>query len=545
GSGDGYITAIRFNDTTPTDFAAANFTPPYPPDGSVPLGVVLTGTAGADSLTGTIGADTIIGLEGNDTLTGAASGDSIDGGTGSDRLLGEAGDDVLLGGDGADSLYGQDGDDVLEGGLGNDRLDGGRGSNVLRGGDGDDYMSGYNSTGNLFEGGLGDDTVYGYNAGGDNVVLGGDGDDELQIYHNNGTGGSNQMDGGLGNDQVYASGDNNTITGGDGNDTIGGGGLVDGGAGHDQMYGGTNAQDTLLGGTGNDSISGVGSRASDVVDAGDGNDLVQLSVEANYNTVSTVTLGAGADVVRLDGLYQSGTGHTVITDFDVTEDVIDIDLYLTARLTGWDGASNPFGAGFMRLQADGTDTLLQIDTNGSGDGYITAIRFNDTTPTDFAAANFLVDVATSEGYEPDGSGIFGNTVTGTAAADNLVGSIGDDQLNGLAGDDSIDGGNGADSLSGGGDNDTLSGGFGDDTLTGGSGSDVFVFNTGTGNDVITDFDETVDLVQLAGGVSIVTMGEIDTDGIGGNDATLVMLSDQSSVLLENVVGLVDPADLLS
>ncbi|MEO9574494.1 MAG: Hint domain-containing protein [Tateyamaria sp.] len=37
-------------------------------------------------------------------------------------------------------------------------------------------------------------------------------------------------------------------------------------------------------------------------------------------------------------------------------------------------------------------------------------------------------------------------------------------------------------------NDTITGGTGSDTLTGGAGDDVFVYNSGNGNDVITDFN---------------------------------------------------------
>lgn len=43
-------------------------------------------------------------------------------------------------------------------------------------------------------------------------------------------------------------------------------------------------------------------------------------------------------------------------------------------------------------------------------------------------------------------------------------------------------------------NDTLAGGFGDDTLIGGAGADLFIFDHG--NDIILDFDQTVDRITL-------------------------------------------------
>ncbi|NQU39644.1 MAG: hypothetical protein HQ523_06805 [Lentisphaerae bacterium] len=62
----------------------------------------------------------------------------------------------------------------------------------------------------------------------------------------------------------------------------------------------------------------------------------------------------------------------------------------------------------------------------------------------------------------------------------------------------IRGGWGADALNGGALDDVLSGGPGDDSLTGGPGADRFVFGgVDTGNDVITDYDIAVDVIDLS------------------------------------------------
>src|SRR4051794_23412771 len=82
----------------------------------------------------------IQGTEGNDSLYGGAYDDSIHGGGGNDYLSGGAGND---------QLYGDAGNDVLVGGLGNDTLDGGIGDDLLIGGPGADH----------FNGGAGYDTV--------------------------------------------------------------------------------------------------------------------------------------------------------------------------------------------------------------------------------------------------------------------------------------------------------------------------------------------------------------------------------------------------
>jgi len=63
--------------------------------------------------------------------------------------------------------------------------------------------------------------------------------------------------------------------------------------------------------------------------------------------------------------------------------------------------------------------------------------------------------------------------------------------------DVINGTDSADTLTGTSGNDTLIGGLGNDTLSGGSGADKFVFALGDGQDVITDFDASEDIIELA------------------------------------------------
>lgn len=79
------------------------------------------------------------------------------------------------------------------------------------------------------------------------------------------------------------------------------------------------------------------------------------------------------------------------------------------------------------------------------------------------------------------------------------------------GDDRVDAGGGADTVLGGGGDDTVVGGAGTDTLSGGAGDDIFVFgwlggpsqeaDTGKGRnarDVVLDFDQDSDLIDLSG-----------------------------------------------
>jgi Ca2+-binding RTX toxin-like protein len=78
-----------------------------------PVGGIIAGTRGGETLDGRGGDDLLFGNGGNDHLLGGDDNDLLDGGQGRDRLDGGAGDDVLTGGPGGDTFvfkrgYGHD-----------------------------------------------------------------------------------------------------------------------------------------------------------------------------------------------------------------------------------------------------------------------------------------------------------------------------------------------------------------------------------------------------------------------------------------------------
>jgi serralysin len=122
---------------------------------------------------------------------------------------------------------------------------------------------------------------------------------------------------------------------------------------------------------------------------------------------------------------------------------------------------------------------------------------------------------------------------GEGGNDTLVGGFGNDRLNGGGGDDLLRGDVGNDRLSGGSGFDTLSGGIGNDTLIGGGATDRFNFvvNTGTdaGFDVIVDFDETTEFINLG---SFGSFSDLDTNGDNQltNADTFVSTSGQTTTI---------------
>jgi len=122
-----------------------------------------------------------------------------------------------------------------------------------------------------------------------------------------------------------------------------------------------------------------------------------------------------------------------------------------------------------------------VGSPAKGDLYTTmVVDFSDLPDGGLLGdLNWRSDIDTMEN---DGDlvpqGTAGETITGTAEADDLNGGLGPDTIHGLAGDDVITGGDG---------DDRISGGSGDDTLSGGNGNDIFEFNAGDGDDTITDF----------------------------------------------------------
>lgn len=257
-----------------------------------------------DEVNGGTGNDIVGGGDGDDLVTGGFGDDTVTGGEGDDTLRGNAGDDSVVGGEGDDSMGGAEGDDTLEGGIGNDELDGGSGDDVLDGGEGNDTI----------EGASGNDTIT--DLDGDNeIISGNDGLPDLGVPFVPGT-----FD-----EDADPNDDRDSVTTGDGNDTISTGDdadTIDAGDGDNVIDGGFDADD-ITSGSGNDQI--IGGEGSDTINSGAGDDTIQggIGTDAANLIDDNVNPANNDDILdNGDDLINAGAGDDVVFGED-DNDTID------------------------------------------------------------------------------------------------------------------------------------------------------------------------------------------------------------------------------
>lgn len=539
----GYLTdveQIRFTDGTFTLDELAGVT-------SGPQTV--NGTAGNDTITGSSDSEVINGLAGDDIIINNGGGrDTFNGGAGSDtlrtdvtgitpafvlefntltgvhgRLGSTQGQDVISGIENFEATGTWDA--LITGDVANNRFQTDQGNDTLLGGVGFDTLIS----------GAGDDSVNGGN-GRDRAELG-LGNDTYTDTSQAGEFGRDTVFGGNGNDSLFTGNADDELHGQDGDDSM------NGQNGNDLMYGGTGA-DTLIGEAGNDTIAGGNGR--DLAVMGGGDDVFNDTAQGGLFGQDTVFAGDGNDTVYAAGsadevhgqngndLLYSGIGNDTVyggTGFDTIYAGDNDDLVL-----GGNGRDRVFlgkGADVFidNTQSDefGRDTVF----GGNGD-----------------------DTITGGGADDEFHGEFGNDVMfGGIGNDRLFGGVGFDTIDAGTGNDTVFGGNGRDQiiLGDGADRyvDSAQGdSFGADTITGGAGADVFVFSAAPGADVITDYEQGTDALELTqslwgGGLSEAQVVSQFASVVNG-DVVFDFTSGQSLTLqgLTSTTGLEDDITLL-
>ncbi len=243
-----------------------------------------------------------------------------------------------------------------------------------------------------------------------------------------------------------------------------------------------------------------------VVDAGDGDDKVSVSVPA------TILGGPGNDVLR-----GRPTGPQAF-DGGPGDDSFEGDA------TGYCTSGNAARGQDTYVGGEGVDTVKYDDEDvktitasidgiandgASGENDNVGLDVENMTGTD-CGANTLIGSAGPNALSGQG------VVSGLGGNDALTGSFGDDKLDGGDGNDKLIALNGNDMLEGGPGDDFLEGGFDDDVVTGGPGKDSLVgdetrSNTiGTGNDTINADDGIGEGVSCGPGSDVANIDALDT-----------------------------------
>jgi Ca2+-binding RTX toxin-like protein len=136
-----------------------------------------------------------------------------------------------------------------------------------------------------------------------------------------------------------------------------------------------------------------------------------------------------------------------------------------------------------------------------------------------------------------------DTLSGQKGADTILGGTGNDVLRGNRGADVLEGHGGSDRLFGGAGNDFITGGNGRDIMAGGGGWDEFIYNDmSEGNDVIRDFDDVMDLINVSAlgiGFDDITVTSAEAD------ASAMLSFGSTTILLQGVTtDMVDAGDFV-
>ena len=449
-------------------------------------------------LTGTTGPESLTGGEANDTLLGLGGGDTLQGGGGDDVIYAHAGDSID-GGAGRDVLYMAD-DTPVSLAIDTAKIE------YVAAGFGNDTITGAGQT----------QAVEVYASGGDDSVTGGSGNDWLW-----GSVGNDTLIGNAGDDVIVGDLGADSLSGGAGSDRmyIDAGDTIDGGDGFDAAY--------IIGGTGM-AINLAATHMEWVTDFVAGND----TLDASGTTTGVELYAAGGNDLLTGGsgadLIFAGEGADTLTGGDGDDGLI-----------GEAGADSIAGGlGNDRIYADASDTV------DGGDGYDIMYMVTDAAFTvDLGAIHVEWLFAGAGNDSVSASTATPIQVYANAGDDTLSGSGGNDTLWGGLGNDSLSGNAGADTLVGEAGNDTIAGGAGDDGLFGGDGADVFVLDAGWGADTILDWQDGVDLIDVR---ALAGLGLHDVTGltIGANGTGAVVGYAGNTLTINGAAGLITAADFL-
>jgi Ca2+-binding RTX toxin-like protein len=304
-------------------------------------------------------------------------------------------------------------------------------------------------------------------------------------------------------------------------------------------------------------LNGSGS-GSKVVGNSDLGDFFNGLSKVNFNNIKLDKVDFGGFFDGIGSFFKSLTGSSFKVD-KLFSDLgnVDIlgDIKLGSLFKGLSDTAFPILSGVeVNDFIEVIDAVDAVNNSGNVDllGGIGSVL--NSLGSSGLLQNFVVNNLLFGGV----GGIAGTVIKGLASndfmrggdgIDRLLGQVGDDLLNGggggdilrgLVGNDVVAGLFGSDVLDGGKGNDTLIGGKDIDELLGGVGRDRFVVELNGGNDIVKDFQNTIDRITVLGKVDF-----SDLDITQKNGSTIISVGNQQIATLKGVnKALINAADFL-
>ena len=444
--------------------------------------------SGAITLKGVSNANIYGGILISDTIENTLNGVKITGGALDDYII-NGGAGVTINVNAGDDTVQTTGDSVsVNGGEGNDSIISNKysaeGKNVtVLGGAGADSIFNYGSM-TYIDGGADRDYIYNENYG--VTIFGGEGQDVIYSFHTYNSRG-NSINGGAGNDSIYARGNYNTLRGSTGNDTMRGSGSY--------------RQYRYMDGDGKDVIYNFGST-----------DTIRITNDSSYRTLTSgsdfiVSVGSGAITLKdvssakiyggtfiSDTIRNSANGVSV-KGTSAADYIINSGEGITIQGNGGDDTlvGSEFGELYLFGSADGNDLITNFGINDSikitagkvqsinhfGNDLIVRVKgTNYTGNMTLAGAGDYVPVQSGayitleSSFNPIVNGNDNTLVVGTSSADYITNT---------------------------GERVTIQSGTGNDTIEGSDDyGELYLFSSADGNNVITNFGENDTLKMSAG-----------------------------------------------